>query len=247
MLTLIARIPLKGLQKYRGWGYEVILDNRPISLGFPLEFRTPPPPGVDQDFTIALGSCHYVNDPRTDPQDQKPYGGSYEIFQAISAQNPDFMLWLGDNTYYRAPDLQSEEGLRSRWRFDRLHGPTRNFLARGAHVALWDDHDFGDDNSNATFALNASSRKVFTDYWPTVPLPHPKEGIYRKVTWGDVDFFLLDNRTHRQPDLPISREKVMFGDSQLEWLLQELSASSASFKVIVGGNPIPQRRHSRQI
>lgn len=233
---LLAKIPLTNLEEHRDWGYEVILDQHPLAMDFPLEFRTAPPPGSAENFTIALGSCHYVNDPSLDPPNAEPYGGDYEIFQAISTQKPEFMLWLGDNTYYRPPDLHSEEGLRSRWRFDRRHPPTRDFLARGAHVAIWDDHDFGDDNSHAAYALNTSSRKVFTDYWPMVPRPHSQEGIYRQVTWGDVDFFLLDNRSHRQPDLPVSPEKSMLGTRQLSWLLKSLATSQASFKVIVGGN-----------
>ena len=37
--------------------------------------------------------------------DQEIHTEGYEIFKSISEKKPEFMLWLGDNTYLRDPDF----------------------------------------------------------------------------------------------------------------------------------------------
>jgi alkaline phosphatase D len=56
------------------------------------------------------------------------------------------------------------------------------------------------------------------------------------VTFGDADFFLLDNRFHRSPNrFPQTANKAMFGGPQLLWLKQALVYSRAPFKIVVAG------------
>jgi alkaline phosphatase D len=89
------------------YGYALYLNNRKVPRPNPLtfqtqelwQFRKDPP-----DFTFAIGSCAYVNEERLD-RPGKPYGSNYHIFNFILAQKPDFMLWLGDNTYLRVPEM----------------------------------------------------------------------------------------------------------------------------------------------
>ena len=62
-------------------------------------------------------------------------------------------------------------------------------------------------------------------------------GIFTKVSYGDIDFFLLDNRYHRDHDTaPDHAEKSMFGKSQLMWLKNALLTSTATFKIVTGGS-----------
>ncbi|MFM7287799.1 MAG: hypothetical protein ACKO18_00280, partial [Bacteroidota bacterium] len=46
------------------------------------------------DFTIAMGSCSYINDPAYD-RPSPSYGGDYQVFDRIAALQPSAMLWLG--------------------------------------------------------------------------------------------------------------------------------------------------------
>src|SRR5207237_1141783 len=58
-------------------------------------------------------------------------------------------------------------------------------------------------------------------------------------TWNDCQFFMLDDRTFRAPDkMPDGPEKAYFADKQLQWLLDALTFSKASFKFIVTGGQI---------
>jgi alkaline phosphatase D len=103
---------------------------------------------------IATGSCAYMNDPAsTGPG--KPYGGGEEIFDSIAATAPDLMLWLGDNIYLNESDYTSRHGIDRRYRYYRDHPAMRRLWTAAPHVAIWDDHDFGPDNSDSSYSGSA--------------------------------------------------------------------------------------------
>jgi alkaline phosphatase D len=72
---------------------------------------------------------------------------------------------------------------------------------------------------------------------------NPTYGIYdtpaaiTKFSWGDCDFFMLDNRSFRKPN---NRETggapTILGEQQREWLIDALVSSRATFKFVgIGG------------
>jgi alkaline phosphatase D len=243
----IARFPLSGLRFGTRYEYEVYLDGGRVQRPYPLTFqtqamwrwRTDPPA-----FRAALGSCAYVNEPPYDrpltPERPDPYGGGYEIFNTIAAQKPDLMLWLGDNIYYREPDWQSETAMRRRWATDRSLAELQPLLGAVHNYAMWDDHDYGPNDSDRSFRDRETSLRVFQNYWMnpsygTAGTP----GVFTRFEWADVEFFLLDDRSHRSPnDAPAGPDKRMFGREQLRWLQESLSSSTATFKIVAGGNQI---------
>ena len=71
---------------------------------------------------------------------------------------------------------------------------------------------------------------------PSFGLPE-LPGVFTVVSYNDVDFFLLDDRTYRDSDrLVHTAAKSLYGAAQLRWLKNALLASSAGFKVIAGGS-----------
>jgi alkaline phosphatase D len=71
---------------------------------------------------------------------------------------------------------------------------------------------------------------------PSFGLPE-LPGIFTVVSYNDVDFFLLDDRTYRDSDrLVHTAAKSLYGAAQLRWLKNALLASSVGFKVIAGGS-----------
>ncbi len=194
------------------------------------QWRTDPP-----TVRIALGSCAYLNDGRFD-RPGKPYGGGEEIFDSIAAQDPDLMLWLGDNIYLREADYTSRGGIDRRYRFYRSHPALAKLWTATPHVAIWDDHDFGPDNADFSYSGRGWTHEMFLRYWP-MPYAPPADGLYGKVLQGDVDIFMLDGRTHRYPQRwPDGPDKAMYGAKQLLWLKAALVASRAPFKVVAGGS-----------
>jgi alkaline phosphatase D len=236
----IARFPLAQLQFGTRYDYEVYLDGLRVPLRQTPSFqtqamwrhRTEPPP-----FRIAIGSCAYINDPDYDrPGD--PYGGGYEIFPAIARQQPDAMLWLGDNIYYREADYLGETAMRYRYAQNRELPELRELLSATHHYAIWDDHDFGPNDSDRAFRERGRSLRIFQDYWANASYGTPETpGVFGRFEWSDMEFFLLDDRYYRSPNRALSdAQKVMFGAAQIEWLKDALTSSEATFKIIAGGN-----------
>lgn len=184
---------------------------------------------------LAVGSCAYLNDGRFD-RPGTPYGGGEGIFDQIAATAPDMMLWLGDNIYLREPEWTSRDGINRRYRYYREHPSLRKLLTATPHVAIWDDHDFGPNDADASFVNAPWTREMFHRYWP-LPYAAPPQGLYGQVTLGDVDIFMLDDRSFRYPGRwPDGPDKVLYGATQLDWLKRALVASRAPIKLVAGGS-----------
>jgi alkaline phosphatase D len=242
------KIQLVNLDPGTAYEYEVLLDGKAVKRSaFATKTlwqnRRPAP-----DFTFLTGSCAYFNEPAYD-RPGKPYGNDSSIFETMAAMPADFMMWLGDNWYTRDADYHSVPGLQYRAHRDRSLPVLQRFLQAMPHYAVWDDHDYGPNNSNKSYIFREQSREVFSQYWPNPSFGEESKGIYTRYSFSDVDFFLLDGRYWSSAgELPDSVNgqpnpaKKMYGDQQMEWLKNALLTSNASFKIIVTGsqalNPI---------
>ena len=238
----IAKIRLGDLRFGTEYAYELYVEGRKVDLPEQAMFRTQAlwqwrtdPP----DFKAAIGSCVYTNEAPYD-RPGEPYGSNYQILETIADQQPDFMLWLGDNLYLREADWLTEAGIRYRYARDRRQSELRRLLASVHNYATWDDHDFGPNNSDRTFRGRQHSLRAFRDYWanPSYGLPETP-GVFTRFEWADAEFFLLDNRYYRSPSLsPETEEKKMLGEAQMRWLKEALVSSTATFKLVVGGGQL---------
>ena len=229
------------LEEGTAYRYEVLVDGAAVPTAEPLgfatqplwEFRTDPP-----EVTFALGSCYYANEVAYD-RPGRAYGGEYEIFRSIDSLRPDFMLWLGDNVYLRPGDFQSRGGVLHRHSQARAVAELQPLLRNSHHYAIWDDHDYGPNDSDRSYVHKAWTREAHDLFWANPPTSHPAlaPGIGTAFRYGDAEFFLLDDRTFRAPnDCKTCDPKPLLGEAQLDWLIDALVGSSASFKfVAVGG------------
>jgi alkaline phosphatase D len=225
--------------------YELFINGKKQNFSYPLTFqsqtlwqhRTDPP-----NFKFAIGSCSYVSEERFD-RPGKPYGEGYEIFTAIHKKQPNFMLWLGDNIYLREPDWGTRTGILHRYTHTRSLKELQPLLANTHHYAIWDDHDYGPNDSDKTFPYKKIAQEAFELFWanPNYNLTG-QGGITGTFVWEDVQFFLLDNRYFRDPNSEKNVNKEMIGKVQIEWLRQSLLNSKSTFKfVVIGGqivNPV---------
>jgi alkaline phosphatase D len=227
-----------GLEPGQRFEYRILLDGKPSKLA-PQQFATQELwmwRKDAPDFRAAIGSCTYVNEPSVD-RPGRPYGGFYQIFGNVAKTKPDMMLWLGDNTYFREADEDSEYGMSYRHRHTRVLPEMQALLRTGNHYATWDDHDYGPNDSNASYVHKASALKLFQRYWanPSYGLPE-MPGVTTSFRYNDVEFFMLDNRWYRDSDRDTgSADRAQFGKQQIKWLKNALSASVAPWKVVVGG------------
>ncbi len=188
--------------------------------------RTPPP-----DFKVAFGGGHYDNDKEYDPPFKTP-GGDYKIFSAILAQQPAAMFWLGDATILREGDWGSRAGVLSRYKKARSTPEMKPLLAGVPNLSIWGAGETADGDR---FLWNMGTLKeAFRLYWanPSCDIQGTdlNTGFFR---WNDVEFFLLDERSCRNLSDPIKKNHTRFGRAQMDWLVEALARSKATFKVIV--------------
>ena len=223
------------------YSYEVLVNNQKIDFDYDLEFeslalwqyRTDPP-----DFSFALGSCFYANETKDD-RPGKPYGAKYEIFNSILDKDPNFMVWLGDNVYLRVPDFLTEYGLNHRYKHTRSTKELQPLLASVHHYATWDDHDYGPNNSDKTYANKKITQELFNQYWGNLNTDVVGNGgITSHFLWHDVEFFMMDNRYHRDSNDLKTGNKAYFGEEQLDWLINALATSNATFKIVANGGQV---------
>lgn len=236
--AFVAKFICDSVMPGKTYNYAVLINGKRLTFDYPLEFKTQElwmwrkdPP----DFKFITGSCFYVNEEYWD-RPGKPYGGEHEIVKSMYAQRPDFMLWLGDNLYLREGDWNTMTGILHRYTHTRSIDVLQPFLASVPQYAIWDDHDYGPNDSDRGFWNKKATLEAFKLFWG-----NPSYGFYDKeaavtyFSYYDADFFLLDNRTFRTPNDRKHTKRTILGDEQLEWLFDNLAASKATFKFIVMG------------
>lgn len=241
-----AHITLENLEPGKKYYYELYINDEKILLPYKLKFQTQELWQWRKDapdFKFAAGSCFYVNE---DPYDRpgEPYGAGFQIFNSITKNNPDFMLWLGDNVYLREVDWDSRSGILNRYTHTRSYEGIQQLLGTTHNYATWDDHDYGTDNSDRSFWNKDLTYEAFKLFWanPTHGI-NGSEGINTFFKWSDCDFFLTDGRYFRSPEFRKNVKREMLGDKQIEWLIDALVKSDAPFKFVVIGtvvlSPVP--------
>ena len=209
-----------------------------------LLFTTPSPPEPNGVLRIAFGSCS--KDARL------PY---VPVFEAMAAEQPDLALFVGDNSYFIVGDGDwSTSGPIGDWNSDELmidrHMQTRtnpylqNLLRSIPSYAVWDDHDYGPNNSDREFAGKETALRVFKAVWANPGYGTPSTpGVFSRFRRGPADIFLMDDRYHKyastpeHPDVP-PEEAAIWGEGQLEWLCNELKRSTAPVKIIANGTQV---------
>jgi alkaline phosphatase D len=231
--------------------YALYINELPVPRPYPLEFESQPIwlwRGDAPDFSFATGSCAYINEKVYD-RPGVPYGNDYQIFTDIHKKDPDFMLWLGDNVYLREADWNSETGILHRYTHTRSTPELQPMLANMHHYGIWDDHDYGPNNSDRSYHKKKYTEKVFKHFYPGLSYIFD-EGTTSYFQWADCEFFLLDNRFWRTPNKRTDIDKHdIIGEPQMEWLLDALVNSYAPFKfVVIGGQFLSTvKEHERHI
>lgn len=235
-----AHIVLNQVLPGKNYQYQVIVDGKKLTFPYPTTFKTQEDwkfRTTPQDFTVAFGSCNYINEPSTD-RPGNPYGGDYRIFASIVQKKPDLMLWGGDNTYLRPSDWGTKTGYAHRYTHTRSCEEIQPLLAACPNLAIWDDHDFGPNDSNGSYILRETAHEVFRSFWANPPFINFPEGQSTTTHFemNGVDFFLLDNRSFRTPYYEMKIARQMLGMNQIEWLVQNLKFSQSTYKMVMCGS-----------
>lgn len=189
-------------------------------------FRTYP--AGPTSFSFAFASCA-----RT--------ASAHPVFETILQNNPLFFLHTGDFHYQ---DIKRNDPAEFRRAYDLVLGSrTQGTLYRFVpFVYMWDDHDFGGNNSNAAADVHEAARLTYQEYVPHYPLAAGAGNvpIHHAFTVGRVRFILTDLRSSRTPiTAPDTAAKTMLGTAQKQWFKSELLAAKGKYPVVFWVSTVP--------
>ena len=214
-----------GLKADTRYFYSVLLDGGPATSRPWPSFTTARAEGAKGRVHFAFGSC----------VGKEPWLDAAMWADLDARTAVDLVLLLGDNHYANTPEPAKQ---RAAFIAHREHAGFRSLFQHTPMYAIWDDHDFGVNDSDGTQMDKELSLRTFQEFFANPAYGEPDNpGVYFKFTRGDIDFFMLDDRYHRSPNkAPNDSAKTMLGAKQLDWLKRELVASHAAIKVLaVGG------------
>lgn len=185
---------------------EKILDQRLIGKG----------PGEQNKLNVAVASCmdDYLSD-------------HFGIWDAMARRNPDYLLLIGDNVYGDKSGKDSwkpeadPETLWKRYIDIRLTLPLY-FQEKLIPVhALWDDHDYGANNSGGSYKHKEASKEIFEAFMAQDLSDDDWSkgfGVGGLLSLGDFNLYFLDARYYRSTDKAGSH----LGLDQTAWLERKL-------------------------
>ncbi|MFL5358609.1 alkaline phosphatase D family protein [Archangium sp.] len=174
----------------------------------------------------------------------QPSQPSWDImYEQLNTGEPNLVLLAGDNMYTPRDVTLTNDVYWSKYFEQRAVPEFTNVFRAFPTFATWDDHDYGPNDEDGTFARKDIARAAYASVYPHPPFAG--DGIYHKFTWGGdasavggAEFFMMDDRWGRDcpVPLPTGYAPSMYGATQFSWLKSSLLASKATFKVIVNGS-----------
>lgn len=247
-----AIVSVQGLTPDTKYYYRVVLDNVPQASAS--SFWTFPQEGATTTFTFAFGGCQ---------QEFRDSGSNIgRVWPLVVQDNPRFFIQLGDWTYPDTTDTQENPEDYFSVDYSRVQSNYHSKYAQDYPMSelfkiapieyVFDDHDFANNNADWTNPGAKNALRGYKAMFPHYPLANPGNGIWHKFTYGNADFFMLDNRSQRDPNRNGFRDfggdSLFFkpnethrllqgnpnidGELQMDWLIRELQASTASWKFI---------------
>lgn len=190
---------------------------------------------------IAFGSC--ASQERDQP-----------IWESVVNHSPDLFLFIGDNIYADTEDMSVMKN-----KYTKLAAKPgyQKLLSTTKVLSVWDDHDYGVNDGDASYPKKEESEKVFLDFF-NVDENSPRRkrpGIYGAEIFGEpgqrVQVILLDTRYFKSQPVPnresaeANEEKnlvgwyvpnedtttTVLGEAQWRWLEEQLQ-EEANLRII---------------
>ena len=188
---------------------------------------------------ILFGSCGH--------QDK-----NIPIFNAINKEQGDLFIFLGDNIYGDTNDMDVLAD-----KYQRLGAKPgfKTLKAQTPIIAMWDDHDYGQNDAGKEYPHKEQSRQIMLNFWdePANSARRTRpDGIYTSYMYGEneqtIQVIMPDLRWNRDAlnhvgeleyytkrklnnQGPYSPSEVkgasMLGEAQWQWLEQELKKPAA--------------------
>ena len=186
------------------------------------------------------------------------------FWDVIAARDPQLFLYIGDNVY-GDPGWDGGADLGSlRRAYERLAAYPQfdSFRRKVPMLTVWDDHDFGFNDSGGNFPFKRWSEHIYETFWDAPEDVRSHEGAYHARIYGPegrrLQVILLDTRVNRSTwTLPAPGETLplpgryilddrpetrMLSDEQWSWLAGEL-ARPADLRLVVSSIQVSSDAH----
>jgi phosphodiesterase/alkaline phosphatase D-like protein len=226
-----AAIDVTGLEPARAYQAVIFFDSG-ARLG-PYHVRTAPRVDDGRGVRIAVGADIDPN-PEFDSN----------LLVHLAAASPELFVSLGDFPYAdNGPDVAvTVEAYRRRYAQTFTAPPLRAWLQTTGIRAIYDDHEFRNDWDQMFASVEASRYAAAMQVWDEFFPVRGQAGDvrYRSWRWGQhLECFLLDCRRYRSANAALDdANKTMLGAAQLAWLVEGVTRSTATFKVVFTSVPL---------
>ena len=220
-----------------GTRYTVSVEDRPradapVTSTTTGTFVTAPLATANATATFAVMSCQQYEDR------DRPDG--FAIYPSMLALKPDFMVNTGDAVYYDHGPVHAINIDLARYHWARMYGfPTlRDFHRQVASFFMKDDHD---TLTNDSHPEDRSGDFTFTEGLRVFrEQTAPSEPPYRTLRWGrHLQVWFLEGRDFRSTsEADRKQTPTILGPTQIAWLERTLTASDATFRVVITPTPM---------
>lgn len=206
------KLPITGLAANTQFYFQAEIDSVD-DTAITGECKTFPTAGAPASFTFGSASCNETT-------------SNHAVFDAVAAKRPLLFAHVGDMNY-AAVTGTDESAYRVPYDSGISQVKRKAFHSVVPVPYVWDDHDFGGNNTDATFTGRVAARTAYGAIVPSHALSSPF-GIYHTFDVGLVRFIMSDLRSHRSPNAdPDGRGKSMMGWTQRDWFLDLITASAS--------------------
>lgn len=195
-------------------------------------FRTPRPEGEPFNYRVAFASCaDEVSDPK--------------VFEEIAKENALFFMHTGDLHYHNLAVNDVAEFRDGYYSIFASPAGKAMLEMQLPFAYMWDDHDFGPDNSDGTAPGRNASVQAYREFVPHYPLvggSSRTSTVHQAFTIGRVRYILTDLRSARTPNTaPAAPTKTVLGKKQKAWFKDELvrATNDPKIRLIIWCNTMP--------
>ena len=247
----IIRAQVAGLQPGTKYFWRVLYGENKDKAGFGRVCRFRTLGGKDEHRKVSLAVVTGMNYARfhlgKDSYKGEDKKLGYPALETILKMKPDFFVGTGDNVYYDHPQGKLAAKSRSQIR-KKYHEQfcQQRYIELFAEVPTYwekDDHDYrynDCDNTGKTKPSAALGWEIFREQLPVTDPTDETAVTYRTHRINqDLQIWLVEGRDYRSANsMTDGPGKTIWGKEQKHWLKETLSASDATFKILISPTPM---------
>lgn len=232
---LNARFKLTGLAD--NTHYYVAVEKNGDTVEQICDFTTGPAAQTAQNFSFGWGTC-------TNIAYRPPRAEDRQIADDIALEpNLRFFAQLGDIHYQDVaninPPLSGQAAIdefHRQWKDSIEHERYEAMMRKVPMVYMYDDHDYGKNDSGRAMRLRSQSLEFYHKWAPYYGLVETgvHDAMYRRFDVGRLAFILMDQRSMADDtNAPDDANKTMIGTAQKTWLFNQMDDIKSKGMVMV--------------